>query len=56
MTIKQDKYSMKAKKIAENVMKNSSRVEDFIRISLLDLEKFISRPLKPNKRDKRKDS
>ena len=41
MTEEQDKYSKKAKKIADNVMQNSLRVEKFINTSLLKLEKIL---------------
>jgi len=50
MTEEQDKYSKKAKKIADNVMQNSLRVEEFLNTSLLKLEKIISRPFNPKKK------
>ena len=50
MTEDQDKYSKKAKKIADNVMQNSLRVEEFLNTSLLKLEKIISRPFNPKKK------
>ena len=50
MSEEQDKYSKKAKKIADNVMQNSLRVEKFINTSLLNLEKIISRPFNPKKK------
>lgn len=55
MTEEQDKYSKKAKKIADNVMQNSLRVEEFLNTSLLKLEKIISRPFNHKKKiDKNK--
>ena len=50
MSEEQDKYSKKAKKIADNVMQNSLRVEEFLNTSLLKLEKIISRPFNPKKK------
>ena len=50
MTEDQNKYSKKAKKIADNVMQNSLRVEEFLNTSLLKLEKIISRPFNPKKK------
>jgi hypothetical protein len=50
MTSEQDKYSKKAKKIADNVMQKSLRAEEFINTSLLHLEKIISRSFNPDKK------
>ncbi|MDG2061521.1 MAG: hypothetical protein P8J93_06885 [SAR86 cluster bacterium] len=54
MTNEKDKYSKKAKKIADNVMKKSLLAENFINNSLLKIEKMISKPYNLDKENSKK--